>query len=273
VEHLFSSDSNLKACIGLLFSQLDKEKNHLTPFDEAAREKALYSARDVLSETPTSKVATAQRIMVLGNLGEAGDMDSIFSARDALKKGKWKDSAFLEYSLLTSAEKIIARNPGAVNHSNVKQIVPVVMEGMDSKIRSVRHRAVSMAVRVSDNKDFTETFARNISQLSRNERTSLAMGGFAQNLRSKNPERVAFTSLVLDKVMNNSTSKFKKDLLKEATKHFVRYPPSDDPDTARDTTAILGKHFETLLSKEDKNAFKRMHSREKINRIIKYFHK
>lgn len=273
VEHLFSTRNELKAYTASLFSGLNKEKDHITPFDEAAREKSLYSARDALKKDPITKTSTMNWLKTVGNLGEDKDMSLLTASHQKINSGILKDSVCVNNSVLGAMDRLISRHPESVTHTNVGEVSDVVMESMNSGSPSVRNKSVSICSRLSSNKNFTEGFSRLLSRFPLTENTALSMGQFTKNLRSNNPESVTFTSLVLDKTMKNSTKDFKKTVLHEASRHFVKYPPGDNPDTARDTTAVLGKHFETLLKKDEREAFRTMSSREKIHRIIGYFHK
>ena len=272
VEHLFSTRNELKAYTASLFSGLNKEKDHITPFDEAAREKSLYSARNALKKDPATKTSTMNWLKTVGNLGEDKDIPLLTASHQKINSGIFKDSVGLNTSALGAMDRLISRHPDSVNHTNVGEVSNVVMESMNSDSSSIRNKSVSICSRLSHNKSFTENFSRSLSRFPLTENTALSMGQFTKNLRSNNPESVTFTSLVLDKTMKNSTKDFKKTVLHEASRHFVKYPPGDDPDTARDTTTVLGKHFETLLKKDERESFRTLSSKEKINRITGYFH-
>ncbi len=273
VEHLFSTRNELKAYTASLFSGLKKDRDHITPFDEAAREKSLYSARDALKKDLITKTSTMNWLKTVGNLGEDKDMPLLTASHQKISSGILKDSVCVNNALLGAMDRLIVRHPDSVSHTNAGEISDVVMESMNSGSPTVRNRSVSICSKLSNNKSFTENFSRLLSRFPLTENTALSLGQFTKNLRSNNPESVTFTSVVLDKTMKNSTKDFKRTVLHEASRHFVKYPPGDNPDTARDTTAVLGKHFETLLKKDDRESFKRMNSREKINSIIGYFHK
>lgn len=273
VEHLFGTGNELKACTASLFSGLNKERDHITPFDEASMDKSLYSARDALKKEPITKTSTMNWLRTMGNLGEDKDMPLLTSSWQKINSGILKNSISVKSSALGAMDRLISRYPDSVSHTNVGEVSDVIMESMNSGSPTVRNKSVSICSRLSGNKSFTEGFSRLLSRFPLTENTALAMGQFTKNLRSNNPESVTFTSVVLDKTMKNSTKEFKKTVLHEASRHFIKYPPGDNPDTARDTTAVLGKHFETLLKKEDRESFRSLNSREKINRIIGYFHK
>ena len=271
VEHLFSSDNELKALTASVFSRLDPQKDHLTPFDEAAREKSLSSARDALKKTPKIKTEAVHWYETVGNLGEKEDLPLLLESYKELKFTNTENSPYAQSSLLNSTERLVSRNPDSVTHENAGEISNALIEGMNSKYSGPRKSAVSLAMTLSDNRAFTGEFPKAISRIPLNDRTAVSLGHFAENLRSNKPERVTFTSLVLDKTMKNSPREFKRTLLNEASKNFRKYPPGSDLSATRDASSVLGKHFETLLGSQQKDIFKRMDPGEQLNFITKYF--
>jgi len=270
VENLFSKDGEIKAFTAQLFSGMDYKKNNISPFDEAAREKAILSARDSLEKEPESKTQSASWMKVIGRMGKAEDIPLLVSAHSKINTGKWKDSPYLNSTLLDSLGRVSSRNSDSINGNAGRDIASISMEGMNSKSRTVRKKAVSLALGLSDNVSFTNNFSRKMLEMPRNSNTAHSMGMFARNLSSKNPERVTFTSLVLDRAMTGGDREFKENLLKGATGYFVKYPP--DTENARDAGSVLGKHFETVIDGNQLQQFNNLEPGKKLTKMIQHFH-
>ncbi|MCD4782303.1 MAG: hypothetical protein K8T10_00580 [Candidatus Eremiobacteraeota bacterium] len=271
-EHLFSKDGEIRAFAAELFSGMDHTKDHISPFDEAAREKALFSARDSLKKEPESKTQSASCLKVIGKMGQSDDIPLLISAKEKINTGKWKDSPYLNSTLMDSLNKVVSRNPDSIDGNSGKEIASITMQGMNSKNRTVRRKTVSLALGMSDNASFTNNFSRKMLEMPRNPETAHSMSMFASNLNSKNPERVIFTSMVLDRAMKGSDMEFKENLLKGATKYFVEYPPDNASDNIRDTTSVLGKHFETILQGKEREEFNSLEPKGKMGKMIQHFH-
>lgn len=272
VENLFSSDIEKKSYTSYLFSQLTP-KDNITPFDEAAQEKALYSARNAAKKGFSSKTEAGSWIGVLGNLGSAEDLSFLADFGVKIKRDMGHESPYLQKEALKGIKKIAAKNPNSLNPNSGIQTASFCLESFTSKYSGVRKASVSTAIELSDKREFTKGFALNLNNMPKTEESAKSLGYLASNLRSGKAESVNFTSMVLDHSLADSPMPFKKTLLKEASKHFKHYYKSDDLDTARDTAAVLGKHFETLLPPDQVSGYKKLNSKDKINMMVDYFNK
>jgi len=269
VEHLFGRDVELKAQTAALFAGLNKQ-DQISPLDEAACDKALYCARDGLKKEPVSKTSYSNFIKTIGKMGTAEDLPLLLDASsNAAKKSDGK-SYLLQNTSVKAVKELVKRHPDAVNHQTGSGVSSLIISSMNSSGRTVRQNAASLLMDLSDNRTITQTFPKKLGELPKNENTANALGYFSANLQSGIPDRVTFTSLILDKTMKGASNDFKSDLLSDATARCKKYPPNGD--ASRDTSAVLGKHFETLLGSKNREAFKSLSSSQKLNKMISHFH-
>ncbi|MCE1247585.1 MAG: hypothetical protein LWY06_13155 [Firmicutes bacterium] len=269
VEHLFGTDVELKARTASLFAGI-KNTGEISPLDEAACDKALYCARDGLKKEPVSKTSYAGFMKTIGKMGESEDLPLLLDASKNAQQKSGEKSYFLQNTSVKAVKDLVERKPEAVNKETKSGVSSMIVNSMNSNSREVRKNSASLLMKLSDNRDLTGTFTRMIKELPKNENTAGALGLFASNLQSGIPDRVTFTSLVLDKTMKGANNEFKYDLLSEATERFGKYPPQGD--MARDTAAILGRHYESLLDNKGKEAFKSLSPDEKIAKMTTHFH-
>jgi hypothetical protein len=193
------------------------------------------------------------------------------SSKNAEKLTEGK-SPFLRLSSINAVSDLLEREPGALNHETKNGVSSLILDSMNSESRGVRQSSASLLMKLSDNQTLTGSFPKQLKDLPRNENTAEALGYFAGNLQSGNPDRVTFTSLILDKAMKGATEDFKSDLLKVATGNLAKYHNGNNADATRDTTAVLGRHFSSLLPDNEKQSFGKMTSGEKLDKMIKHFH-
>lgn len=273
LEHLFSSDNEIKSLIAANFAKLNPESSDYTKLDEAARNKALMSARENLKKGISSKTSADHWFSTLGRMGEKKDLDTLLSSARKMEESEIKESIFLKQSLINSYNEMIKRHPNALDREKSREAIPLLLDGLDSRSSTVRKKSVQAVISSSQSWDFIENFTREISKLPRNKNTARSMGLLAENLLSNRAEQVTFTSLILDKSMKGAKPEFKKQVLQEATGVLNKFSPSKDHETVRDATSVLGKHFVDLLKrKKEKKEFESKSSEEKLKYMIKYFH-